>query len=748
MKRNILFSTISQLSQWFIILVMLFSLLGISPAKAAPAGTALQFNGSSQYVTFGASQGLVAPGLGVQTFTIETWFKRTGTGVSTTTSAAGGGGLLSAIPLVTKGRGEGDGTDVDMNYWLGIDSTTNVLVADFEECAPATVGCPAGGTAGLNHAVFGTATIQNNVWYHAAVTYDGLAAGFFAGVMDETRIWNVARSQADIQASMNSELTSGTGLIGRWGLNENTGTVANNSIAGRPNGTLTPTATPPTWVAGFPIPDITPPAAPTNLAASALGQTVNLAWTPNSEPDLAGYNVYRSTSPSVPLTGPVNGGTLVANASYTDSGLSYGTPYYYVVTAVDTSNNQSAASNEVSVTPLASNGSALQFDGTNDYVTFGSASGLGVTTFTLEAWVKRDAGGTAMGTGTGGLGSGTFPLAYPVLTKGRGEGETPANLNTNYFLGIGTTGVIAADFEDTAGGVNHPVIGVGTIPIGSWHHIAATYDGQTWRLYLDGALDVTSTLSSPFTPEATSIQHAALGSALLSTGLPGTSPGFFAGTIDEARVWNVARSQSAIQSTKNSEITSGAGLLARWGINEGSGTTTNSAVGSFPGTLTNGPAWVPGFVPPLGNQAPNAPTVNAPADGSIILRPSPTLDVSVSDPNSSDPLTVTFFGRPYASGVFEQIAQNTAVASGSNTTTSWASLGAGQEFEWYVTISDGAAMTTGPTWTFHTTPSADPVFVGSGDIASCSVTDDTATGDIIQGIAGTVFTTGDNVYTN
>jgi hypothetical protein len=110
-------------------------------------------------------------------------------------------------------------------------------------------------------------------------------------------------------------------------------------------------------------------------------------------------------------------------------------------------------------------------------------------------------------------------------------------------------------------------------------------------------------------------------------------------------------------------------------------------------------------------------------------------------------LTVTFFGRPYASGVFTQFAQNTAVVSGSNTSTSWANLGAGQTFEWYVTVSDGTATTTGPTWTFHTTPSADPVFVGVGDIAACDpVIADTATGNIVQAIDGVVFTTGDDVY--
>jgi hypothetical protein len=38
------------------------------------------------------------------------------------------------------------------------------------------------------------------------------------------------------------------------------------------------------------------------------------------------------------------------------------------------------------------------------------------------------------------------------------------------------------------------------------------------------------------------------------------------------------------------------------------------------------------------------------------------------------------------------------------------------------------------------------VFVGAGDIASCGLTADTATADLVAGIAGTVFTAGDNAY--
>ena len=93
--------------------VVIFGLVGGS-ASAAGTATALQFNGTSQYVTFGA-----APGLGASTFTLETWFKRTGAGVGTST---GCGGIASAIPLITKGRAEAESSNVDMNYFLGIDA--------------------------------------------------------------------------------------------------------------------------------------------------------------------------------------------------------------------------------------------------------------------------------------------------------------------------------------------------------------------------------------------------------------------------------------------------------------------------------------------------------------------------------------------------------------------------------------------------------------------------------------------------
>ena len=155
------------------------------------------------------------------------------------------------------------------------------------------------------------------------------------------------------------------------------------------------------------------------------------------------------------------------------------------------------------------------------------------------------------------------------MTKGRAEQETPANVNMDYFLGIdAATGVLVGDFEDSADGTNHPVSGTTTVTTNAWHHAAATYDGTTWRLYLDGVLD-RSLVVGAFNPEATSLQHAAIGSALTSTGV---AAGFFAGTIDEVRIWSVARTGAQIRAGRDDEIGGPtAGLLGRWGLDEGAG---------------------------------------------------------------------------------------------------------------------------------------------------------------------------------
>jgi Concanavalin A-like lectin/glucanases superfamily len=249
----------------------------------------------------------------------------------------------------------------------------------------------------------------------------------------------------------------------------------------------------------------------------------------------------------------------------------------------------------------ANGGTALQLNGTSQYVRFGTAAGLGAAAFTLETWFKRTGTGVGTGTGTGGIAS-----AIPLVTKGRSQSDG-SNVDMNYFLGIdASSGKLVADFEEGTGGttlgLNHPISGTTTVTSNVWHHAAATYDG-TWRLYLDGVLDGSLAVNRP--ARSDSIQWAALGSALNSTG---AASGFFAGAIDEARIWNVARSAAQIVATKDVELTSAtAGLLGRWSMNEGSGTTVANTAGTanINGTLVGSPTWTTGFpIPDVGGPPP------------------------------------------------------------------------------------------------------------------------------------------------
>ena len=97
--------------------------------------------------------------------------------------------------------------------------------------------------------------------------------------------------------------------------------------------------------------DNTAPGAPSGLTATPGDKTAALAWNANTESDLAGYNVYRSTTTGGPYT--KDNTALVTTPSYNDAGLTNGTKYYWVVQAVDTSTNTSGNSNEASTTPVA-----------------------------------------------------------------------------------------------------------------------------------------------------------------------------------------------------------------------------------------------------------------------------------------------------------------------------------------------------------------------------------------------------------
>jgi hypothetical protein len=93
--------------------------------------------------------------------------------------------------------------------------------------------------------------------------------------------------------------------------------------------------------------DAFPPAAPSGVQAvySAVPERpfIDVTWRPNTEPDLAGYNVYRRAENEAPVK--INSGP-VKTPRFADPGIQAGRKYFYSVSAVDLRGNESGRSEE------------------------------------------------------------------------------------------------------------------------------------------------------------------------------------------------------------------------------------------------------------------------------------------------------------------------------------------------------------------------------------------------------------------
>ncbi|HTZ33595.1 MAG TPA: choice-of-anchor D domain-containing protein [Methylomirabilota bacterium] len=86
--------------------------------------------------------------------------------------------------------------------------------------------------------------------------------------------------------------------------------------------------------------------ATTGTGVTAVSHSVALQWQASGSSGVTGYYVYRGTSSGGPYT-KLNGSTI-SGTSYTDDGVSSGTTYYYVVTALGSDGEESVNSNQVS----------------------------------------------------------------------------------------------------------------------------------------------------------------------------------------------------------------------------------------------------------------------------------------------------------------------------------------------------------------------------------------------------------------
>src|SRR6185436_9544266 len=137
----------------------------------------------------------------------------------------------------------------------------------------------------------------------------------------------------------------------------------------------------------------TPPAAPTGVAASATGQTsASVSWTASA--GATSYNIQRSSTSG----GPYSSVGTSASSPFSNTGLSCGTAYYYVVSASN-GTCSSANSAQASVTTQACSG------GTELIVNGGYESGTAPWVLTGNAYVQPNGSYPHTGVAYGYLGN-------------------------------------------------------------------------------------------------------------------------------------------------------------------------------------------------------------------------------------------------------------------------------------------------------------------------------------------------------
>jgi hypothetical protein len=245
--------------------------------------------------------------------------------------------------------------------------------------------------------------------------------------------------------------------------------------------------------------------------------------------------------------------TGLTGTNFTDTGLTNGLTYYYIIIAVN-SLGQSSASTEVSATPanlvaylkfdetsettghdstgngwngICWNGpswvpgeinNALSLNGTNNYISLPSGVVMTATNFTISAWVNLN----ALASWQRIFDFGTGTTVYMFLSPQSGGG--------NLRFSITTSGP----------GGEQQINAPSPLATGAWTHVAVTLSGSTGTLYVNGTVVATNT---PMTLTPSSLGNTTLnyiGKSQFS-GDP-----YLNGIVDDFRIYGVALSPAEI----------------------------------------------------------------------------------------------------------------------------------------------------------------------------------------------------------
>lgn len=203
------------------------------------------------------------------------------------------------------------------------------------------------------------------------------------------------------------------------------------------------------------------------------------------------------------------------------------------------------------------NQNALHFDGANDYINLPSSSAFQLTgDVTVEAWINR----SSLGNGSKMIFINTIdPDKWGIfIATNNNKAQASVVINNTQLYCLGTTNISS----------------------GQWFHIAGVRDGGTLKIYVNGILENTTSIST---------NHLRTGNGLSRIGMSQLYQNhYFHGSIDELRVWNVARSTAEIQGVMNTELNGDeSGLVAYYTFNQGVAGGDNTGMANLTDASSN-----------------------------------------------------------------------------------------------------------------------------------------------------------------
>ncbi len=203
---------------------------------------------------------------------------------------------------------------------------------------------------------------------------------------------------------------------------------------------------------------------------------------------------------------------------------------------------------------FSQNNYSLSFDGVDDYVNISSGDDFNVSDdqeLTISAYIKTNENGYLFN----------------------------AEFSFGYYFYISQSSELALWYNGTGNGC-----GANTdIRDGDWHHVVASYDGNSIKIYIDGQLDNNC--------ENMGSLESRDGSIDITIGnRPGST--HFNGGIDEVSIWNKALTQEEVENTIQVELNGDEeGLIGYWNFNDGEGTTLTDLSGNGNNGTISGATW-------------------------------------------------------------------------------------------------------------------------------------------------------------